>query len=66
MNTADLVLCALCNALMVTTVMYESQKKSRARSSWNRVKGKDFFNIALALELAPTTMLKWSNHHSNH
>ena len=51
MNTADLVLCALCNALMVTAVIYEVRGSfvitlSRARSTWNRVKGKGLFNIA--------------------
>ena len=52
MNTADLVLCALCNALMVTAVIYEFRGSSVITLSHEpgrpgiESRGKIFFNIA--------------------
>ena len=52
MNTADLVLCALCNALMVTAVIYEVRGSSVITLSHEpgrhgiESRGKIFFNIA--------------------
>ena len=62
MNTTDLVLYALCNAKMVTAVINEVRGssvitlKSRARSTWNRVNGKDLFNTAW--------LLSWLTHYN--
>ena len=62
MNTADLVLCALCNALMVTAVIYEVRESSVITLSHEpgrpgiESRGKIFLHC-MALELAPTTML---------
>ena len=52
MNTADMVLCALCNALMVTAVIYEVKGSSVIALSQEQgrpgieSRGKDLFNIA--------------------
>ena len=71
MNTADLVLCALCNALMVMAVIYEVRGSSVITLSHEpgrpgiESRGKIFLTLH-GSGVGSHYNAEWRNHHSNH